>query len=279
VFTLLEFVKIQGNGNDFVVIDNRGKKLSDRELSALAQKVCERRQSLGGDGLLVVEVSKTYDFKMRLFNSDGSEAEMCGNGARCIARYAQKKMLAGEQMVFETLAGAIRATVQGAYVELDMGEIHLSEGFWGENLTVEGMTFPFVYLVVGVPHCVLFVEDLHGFSRDELVFIGRTIRHDTQRFPKGTNVNFVEKTGQSALQSITYERGVEDLTLSCGTGSVASAIASAIVFDMSSPVEVHNPGGINWVSLQFNESKSQCHAYLKGKTVIVAEGRFCEEQQ
>lgn len=162
---MLEFAKIQGNGNDFVVIDNRDKKLSERELSDLAQKVCERRQSLGGDGLLVVEVSKTYDFKMRLFNSDGSEAEMCGNGARCIARYAQKKMLAGEQMVFETLAGAIRATVQGAYVELDMGEIHLSEGFWGENLTVEGMTFPFVYLVVGVPHCVLFVEDLHAAGR------------------------------------------------------------------------------------------------------------------
>ncbi|WMI71119.1 diaminopimelate epimerase [Aminobacterium sp. MB27-C1] len=274
---MLEFTKMQGNGNDFVVIDNRDNQMGTLALSQLAERICRRCESVGADGLLVVEKSEHEDFRMRLFNRDGSEGEMCGNGARCIARYAWEKKLAGESMSFETLAGPIRAKVEAPFVELDMGNVDLSEGFWGESLNVGGETFPFVYLIVGVPHCVLFIENITDFSRETLVEIGRTVRYDTQRFPNGTNVNFIQRVGESELKVVTYERGVEDLTLSCGTGSAASAVAASIVLEMTSPIHVHNPGGDNWVSFSFDEKRNYCKTYLKGKAVMVAEGKLYDE--
>ncbi|MDD3767395.1 MAG: diaminopimelate epimerase [Aminobacterium colombiense] len=274
---MLEFTKIQGNGNDFIVIDNREGSMTSPDLSRLAASICERRQSVGADGLLVVEMSERENFTMRLFNNDGSEGEMCGNGARCIARYAWEKKIAGEKMSFETLAGPIHGVVTAPFVELDMGETNLSQVFWGQSLKVEGETFPFVYLVVGVPHCVLFVDNLEDFSHDSLRDIGRTVRYDTHRFPKGTNVNFVQRSGERTLKVVTYERGVEDLTLSCGTGSTASAIAASIVWEMAAPIQVQNPGGDNWVTVSFDETRSICKTYLTGKTVMIAEGRLYDE--
>jgi diaminopimelate epimerase len=123
----------------------------------------------------------------------------------------------------------------------------------------------------------LFVDNLEDFSQDSLRDIGRTVRYDTHRFPKGTNVNFVQRSGERTLKVVTYERGVEDLTLSCGTGSTASAIAASIVWEMAAPIQVQNPGGDNWVTVSFDETRSICKTYLKGKTVMIAEGRLYDE--
>lgn len=267
----LEFWKMNGNGNDFVVITNGGG-LGDRDLAELAGRVCRRRRSIGADGLLVVEPGGSGDFRMRIFNSDGSEGEMCGNGARCIARYAFETGVAPRRMSFQTLAGPMRAEVDGAFVDLRMGRMDPSSvrtvtfslpGWSGE---VEGD-----FLVVGVPHFVVYPGSLEKFSRDELVGWGRALREDRELFPVGTNVDFSEPMDGRSLRVVTYERGVEDLTDSCGTGSVASALSAAGRLGFSFPVTVHNPGGVNRVSLQEGE------IVLGGMTALVAKGKIEEE--
>lgn len=276
---MIPFVKMQGNGNDFIVVDNREGLFSTEELSSMALTQCARRSALGADGILVVEHSKEAEYAMRLFNADGSEGEMCGNGARCIARYAFEKGIAGAEQTFSTLAGAMKAVVTPPFVDLDMGTVSLSDAWFSRSLQSRNRTFEASFLVVGVPHLVLFLED-DALAREEITGIGREFRHTYALFPKGANVNFVVPKDETHISSVTYERGVEDLTDSCGTGSTASAIAWVLRNDQTPSgisVEVRNPGGVNFVSLRFDASRTSVKASLKGRTVMVAEGRLFDE--
>jgi diaminopimelate epimerase len=283
------FTKVHGNGNDFVVLENLDARLSSDDLARFAGLLCRRNFSIGADGILVVEsaVSTNADFAMRIFNSDGSEAEMCGNGARALARYAFEKGLAGSPMRFTTLAGLINATVDPPYVELDMGDIPLKkEATFESRLNSHGLAFAYILLTVGVPHCVLFVEDYDALGDDLKFDVGKEVSRGSSRFPEGCNFTFAQPFGGNEIRAVTYENGVNDLTKSCGTGCVAAAIATALHSEEKpgsavGVFKVHNPGGTNDVRLEFAPDGSGCRAWLKGKTAIVAEGRvlddaFCE---
>jgi diaminopimelate epimerase len=210
------FTKMQGAGNDFLVIDHA----AGVDYAALAVKACDRHMGVGADGILVLDASLKADHRMRIINADGSEAEMCGNGARCMAVYIARKFARGESLfTMETLAGTLQARVQGetASVQLsapadyrpDIG-IPLSAG------TLQGH-----YINTGVPHVVIFVDDLNGVDVNGL---GAQVRRHAAFAPRGTNVNFVQRLQGDAVALRTYERGVEAETLACGTGSVASAL-------------------------------------------------------
>ena len=277
---MIEFTKAHGNGNDFIVLENLDGSRSSEELSRLARLLCRRKFSIGADGILVVEKAESADFTMRIFNADGSEGEMCGNGARVMARYAFEKKLAGQAQSFMTLAGRIKAQVEPPYAELDMGELELASGIFGQSLKVQNIEFPFVFVTVGVPHCVLFTEDYDGFDVSQKIVLGRELAHDS-RFPGGCNVSFAQALHENMIRAVTYERGVEDLTESCGTGSVAVAIAMAAIGRCTSSdtisMRIQNPGGINEVRLLFAPDNRSCHAWLKGKTALVSKGRILED--
>ena len=277
---MVPFVKMHGNGNDFIVLDNRGAVFSSGELSALAIRACRRRQSLGADGILVLETSSLADYRMRLFNADGSEGEMCGNGARCIARYAFEKGISGQSQSFETLAGIMKARVDSSFVTLHMGRVDLVQGWLNRILSIGGRGTPSSFLVVGVPHAVLFPEG--ELAREEMILYGRELRNNRELFPAGANVNFVVPEGEGRIRCVTYERGVEDLTDSCGTGSTAAAAAWVLrngAIPASAVVDVVNPGGVNTVSLLFDGKGASALASLRGRTVIVAEGRLTDEAE
>ena len=275
---MIQFVKMQGNGNDFIILDNRDGRYQKDFLSRAAQKFCRRRHSLGADGILVVGASKEQDYSMSLFNADGSEGEMCGNGARCIARYAFEKGIGGRVQRFSTLAGVMEATVDSPFVDLAMGSLSLADGWFNRSVEAGGEVFTASFLTVGVPHAVLFPAG--ELSRGEMTEIGRVLRNNRALFPEGANINFVYDDGANSIKAVTYERGVEDLTDSCGTGSVASAV-SWLVRDGKLPaervVDVTNPGGVNSVTLHFSSDGERAKAFLRGRTVIVAEGFLTEE--
>jgi len=273
----MKFCKMQGNGNDFIVIENLRSMYTADRLSDMAVKLCRRRQSIGADGLLVLEDSESADFTMRLFNSDGSEGEMCGNGARCIARYAFEGHLAPSSMTFNTLAGVIGASVDPPFVTLDMGRIDMSRAKWEKEVETPMGKVKFSFLKVGVPHCMILSDGLTEKPEKDLVAMGRYMRNNLDLFPDGTNVNFMEIMEAGKIRAVTYERGVEDLTDSCGTGSTACALTACRLFGLSSPVRVENPGGINEVFLDFASDGVSCRAGLKGRTVIAARGEFSEE--
>ncbi|MFH1406937.1 MAG: diaminopimelate epimerase [Candidatus Omnitrophota bacterium] len=260
----MKFTKMVASGNDFIVID----KTSGR-LSALAVKLCDRRFGIGADGLLVLEEARGAgaDFRMRIFNPDGSEPSMCGNGARCIALYAFKNKIAKKDMVFETLAGNIAAHVKGNSVKVKMSNpagikcnIPLTIG--GKKLSVHRIN-------TGVPHVVYFTDNL---DRVDVSGLGRPIRYHKKFAPAGTNVNFVETLGKNKIKIRTYERGVEGETLACGTGSAASAIISALYKDAKAPVGVLTRSG-EVLSVYFKKLGSKfSELYLEGSVKVVFNG-------
>jgi len=242
------FSKMSGHGNDFIILDNSlGNNLLDWK--GCASQWCERRSSIGADGLLVIEPSRVADFKLRIFNADGSEAEMCGNGARCAARFAVEHGIAGSSMSFETLAGTINARVVHDRVSINLtdpseliGEVTLNSG---ESTLV---LFP---INSGVPHVIIFRDCVIEMSADEVVQIGKYVRFHKAFEPNGTNVDFVEVMGPRLIRVRTYERGVESETLACGTGAVAAAIISHIHKKIGDPpIAVQMPGGVMVVYFQ-----------------------------
>lgn len=227
----LKFTKMNGAGNDFVLLDNRSGGLV-LDAAALA-RLCERHRGVGADGVLVVERPQTRhaDYRMRYYNADGGEAEMCGNGARCFARFAARLAEAGgggagrdqEFISFETVAGMIRAQIGGEAVTLDMSEP--SEGKDLGELTAAGRSLPRAwFLNTGVPHVVVPVAAVAPVNVRGL---GAAIRHHARFAPKGANANFFEVLGPREILLRTYERGVEDETLACGTGATAAALVHA----------------------------------------------------
>lgn len=235
---ILSFTKMNGAGNDFVLLDNRAALLAlDQEQIA---RVCDRHRGVGADGLLLVEpAANGADFRMRYYNADGGEAEMCGNGARCFARYAKKVSgTSASEISFETQAGVIGAKYLGNLVQIVMSDPHSHRD--PQSLDVNGRPLEVHFLNTGVPHAVVFVEDLEGV---EVVKDGAALRYHPAFAPKGTNANFAQALGPSRISIRTYERGVEGETLACGTGVCASAILHHLRTGDPAPVSVKVRGG------------------------------------
>ncbi len=241
-FDGLSFTKMTASGNDFILINNFSGRISPQFAPWLASKLCRRALSVGADGLILLEKPKRPEacFAWRFFNADGSEAEMCGNGGRCAARFAVKEGLCKETLAFETKAGLIKAEVKGQKVKIQLTppqDLNLEL-----ELVVEQRPLKLSFVNTGVPHAVLIMpeEELKNFPVNKL---GRAIRFHEAFAPKGTNVNFVAVTGPNHLLVRTYERGVEAETLACGTGATASALIAALKRLVSPPVEVKTSGG------------------------------------
>lgn len=261
--------KMNGNGNDFIVIDNMTLARGRDELSRLARALCRRGLSVGADGLLAAEPSDRADFKMRLFNSDGSEGEMCGNGVRCIARYAfEKGLVKSRSMRIDTLGGEVLARAGDGSASVELEPVSFDD-IRRSSLSAGGRVFDYSYLTVGVPHTVIF-EEKHEFLFGEYAALGREIRNMTELFPHGTNVNFAVVTGDG-LDVFTYERGVEDMTLSCGTGSAASVIAAFALSLAGNKVRVQNPGGVNSVTLELSSDGRAARPVIEGNMRMTAE--------
>jgi len=228
----LKFVKMSGAGNDFVVADNR--EGSFRPDPASVTHICDRRFGVGADGLLLVEPSKTADFFMRYYNADGSEAEMCGNGARCIARFYNERCDSTKRdLRFETRAGLIEATVKGQHVRLTMSEPH--DLRLHQKIQLKGGRREYHFINTGVPHAVFFTDNAdHEMVQD----VGAEVRHHKDFSPRGTNVDWVQLLGGDTIRVRTYERGVEAETLACGTGVVAAGIVAHLVHGVPLPVKV-----------------------------------------
>jgi len=264
----LKITKMHGSGNDFIIIDNRSNLLKGVSFPELARILCRRREAVGADGLILVENSVIADFKWRFFNADGSEAEMCGNGGRCVARFAFLNGIAKAKLAFETIAGPVQAEVTGRRVKLQMPlpkDLKLNQ-----EISVDDRNYTIGSINIGVPHAVLLVEDT---DHTPVIEVGRKIRFHQAFQPAGTNVNFVHIIDGSHLNIRTYERGVEDETLACGTGSVASALITAALNQVESPVEVKTRGNeILTIYFQKNNDLSFSHVYLEGDTCLVFEG-------
>ena len=255
----LEFVKLHGAGNDFVVLDSLRGELDGVDLSSLAVRMCDRHFGIGADGLVLVLPSDLAQYRMRIVNSDGSEAEMCGNGIRCFARYLFDREMAGESMTVETLAGVrtidvvttgsseVGFRVNMGAPGLDAKEIPVA-GLEGRvisrPLEVDGTRFDITCVSVGVPHCVIFVD-----SAADVPFwqLGPAVESHSA-FPRGTNVEFAEVMGRDEVKVRVWERGA-GITLACGTGACATVVAGVLNGVMDRKATVHLPGGdlqIHW---------------------------------
>jgi len=268
----LHFTKMNGAGNDFVVVDNRRGELSlSRETIA---RLCDRHRGVGADGLLAVEPAEHgattgADFRMRYYNADGGEAEMCGNGARCFARFAGRLAGLAERVSFETQAGVIRAEFIGGNVRLAMSE---PQGMrLRESVALESATLTVHSVNTGVPHAVVVVDDLDAVPVAEY---GAGIRFHAHFAPRGTNANFIAPVDAQTIAIRTYERGVEAETLACGTGVVASALVFHELTGAKSPIAVRVRGG-DTLSVAFTGTRGAYQAVtLTGPADFVFEGEI-----
>lgn len=222
--------KLQGAGNDFIMVDNRTLGLTPEQKTAFVRKFCAPRVAIGADGVAFMENDPEYDLAWDFYNSDGSRAEMCGNGSRCFALFATGLGAAPERFTFRTLAGPIRAEITRRPDADDAARARVQLTPAGkftacEGLEAEGRAFTGYFLNTGVPHLVVPV-DAEEFDGFDVRRYGKALRFHPRFAPAGTNVNFIKVDGNNEIWVRTYERGVEDETLACGTGSVASAIVA-----------------------------------------------------
>jgi diaminopimelate epimerase len=231
-----EFTKMHGAGNDFIMIDDMMSVFYDTP--GLVTALCEFHRGIGADGVILLRPSEETDFTMNYFNSDGSEAEMCGNGARCTAMFALERRIAGEKMTFSTGAGPVTAEVTGNLVKIGLEPVHgLRLGLGLPDGRKAG------FAVSGVPHAAIIVDDARALERESFVDIARSIRFDPLFEPAGTNVNIFTVESAHKLIYRTYERGVENETLACGTGAVGVSVIAAHMGIVSSPVTCETSGG------------------------------------
>lgn len=265
---------MNGTGNDFVIIDNRRLEIPEEEQPELARKICRRMFSVGADGLIFIENSEQADFRWKFYNSDGSVAEMCGNGSRCAARFAYRHKIAGRTMHFETLAGIIQAEV-GEQEEVVRVKMTQPRDFRLDlSLTLGEEERPVAYVDTGVPHAVIFV----GEEDVPVNTWGRKVRFHELFAPRGTNADFVTLLPDGRLKVRTYERGVEAETMACGTGVVASALIAAIQKGKESPVEViTSGGGVLTIIFELNDGPVVENVYLQGPTRLVCTGQLTAE--
>ena len=265
----LEFTKMNGAGNDFVLIDNRSRsiRLTPQQIVTL----CHRQNGVGADGVLLLVPcdSGKADWAWQFYNNDGSTAEMCGNGARCFARYIQRHTGAKERITFETGAGVITATFHGEQVSVGLTpprELALEQ-----KVVLRDGTQAIHSINTGVPHAVLFVDDADAAM---VGTIGPEVRYHRHFAPKGTNVNFVQVKGPNFIRVRTYERGVEGETLACGTGVTAAALLSAKVHGFQSPVKIQVRSG-EFLEVAFRAAgNSFGEVTLTGPATFVFDGRI-----
>ncbi|MDP3041203.1 MAG: diaminopimelate epimerase [Candidatus Omnitrophota bacterium] len=274
----IKFTKMVGSGNDFIVI--QGKPFGN--LSVLAKTLCNRRFGIGADGLLILEKSKKADIRMRIFNADGSEAQMCGNGARCAAYVIASSQRrrgnlkkrdcfapAGLAMTIETKAGVINGQVHGKRVKV---RITGPKGIKLDMpIKVNGRSIKVNFINTGVPHTVVFVN---GINAIDVRQIGASIRNHAKFRPAGTNVNFVEVKEPNTISIRTYERGVEDETLACGTGSAAAALIFALKNNLDNLIKVKTESG-EILKVYFQKEDGEFRkVWLEGSARIVYKGEY-----
>ncbi len=265
----VHFFKTTAAGNDFIVIDSRNCTIPFSDLSRFARAVCDRKLSIGADGLIFINNSSKADFGWRFFNSDGSEAEMCGNGARCVAIVADYLGIGGNKKSFETMVGIIEVEVKDRKVMVKM--VDPSDLRLDLCVKVDSVFYTVSYVNTGVPHVVIYEDNLEEVDVERL---GRNIRFHNSFKPAGTNVNFVTVINESTLKIRTYERGVEGETLACGTGAVASAIISSCKGYTKPPIDVITRLGERLRVYFKNYGSSLRDVYLEGEARIVCEGNL-----
>ena len=278
------FWKMSGAGNDFIIINNMREHIPAERFPVIARRLCERHLSIGADGIMVVEKAESPDagIKVRIFNADGSEAEMCGNGVRCIARYVYEENLSASPVRIEAkagLTGVERLSKREYKVKLQNASLVKTGG----AAVVNGQEYPYTYIELGnpgIPHIVVPFTGLRNADRDALRIIGRALRYHGD-FPKGANVNFFEIIDSHAVELLTYERGVEDFTYACGTGSGSTALALKLQNLVSAgTLSLKVPGGLLQVELVRKAGGSEAtdyDIYLIGDTNIIYKGEVLDE--
>ena len=273
----MRFTKMNGAGNDFILVENLHGELTQQQLSKLARTLCDRRMSIGADGLMAIVPAKAdADFGMLFFNCDGTLGEMCGNGARCICRYGYETGLAGETQTIETTAGL----VTGTRIDAKNYRIRLPDPVNLQYLAldVDGKKVGCMYLELGnpgIPHAVVQYPGLREADEQALFELGRKLRYHPA-FPKGANVNFLEKTGENRFYERTWERGVEDFTYACGTGTGASVYALAEKRRCGDHAEVEVKGGLLIVDI-VRDGKKCRDLLLTGPASMVCTGEIFDE--
>ncbi len=266
---ILEFTKMNGAGNDFVLVDNRAQKINLTPAQVI--RLCDRHRGVGADGVMLLVPARTpaADWAWDFYNSDGSAAEMCGNGARCFGRYVQRLTGANRDFRFETTAGIITASFQGEQVTVNLTppkELRLDE-----TVLLAAGPATIHSLNTGVPHAVVYVADA---NQAMVMQLGPEIRGHAHFGPRGTNVNFVQVLGANHIRVRTYERGVEGETLACGTGVSAAALISARLHGFTSPVKVQVQGG-DQLAVSFQEGGAAFeNVRLTGPADFVFTGRI-----
>lgn len=268
----ITFFKMSGSGNDFIIVDNRRKVVSDTNLEHFVTQICRRKMSVGADGFILIENADNADFSWQFFNSDGSRAEACGNGARCAARFAFLNGIAGPDMSFDTDAGIIHARVDDDRAKVKVPDpADLKTDY---TLKLQNSSLTISSVNTGVPHVVIIVEDLDDVDVQQL---GREIRYLERFAPAGTNVNFVCLQAEGGIEIRTYERGVEGETLACGTGSIAAAIVTACQTNIPSPVKVLTQSGEH-LNIYYKKADGKFYdVHLEGDARIIYKGELHED--
>ena len=271
---------MNGAGNDFVILNNLEEHLPVDQLPQIARTLCERHLSIGADGMMVVDTpTQGGDYRMLFYNSDGSVGEMCGNGARCICRYGYENGLAGETQTVETTAGI----VTGRRIDRRLYRIRLNDPTTVRldcPVEVDGVTYPCSYIELGspgLPHAVVPISGLRRFPEQELFELGRKLCHHPA-FPKGANVNFYEVEGPGQIWERTYERGVEDFTHACGTGT--GSVVTVLTLQGKSDgrdVHVQMTGGELVIDVEVRDGAVE-RLLLTGPTNVVAKGEVTDEE-
>ena len=263
----IPFWKMHGAANDFILVDDRDLTFPADDAIWLAD-IAARRTGVGCEGIILIQSSEKADFRMRFFNPDGNEVEMCGNGARCIARLAHDIGIVPQRMTIDTLAGILEANALGDQVQLQL----TTPSDWrnDRSLRCEQGELAYGFVNTGVPHVVVPVEDL---DRCDVMGLGRAIRNHEDFAPAGTNVNFIQRSGDQSLRVRTYERGVEAETLACGTGIVASALIATRRGLVTPPVHVSVAGGDLSVDFQLTDTGAETVTLL-GPAVYAFKGEL-----
>ena len=276
----MRFWKMNGAGNDFLIVDDRQNAVPDERWPDIVRTLCQRHLSIGADGFMVVKKpTDGGDYKMLFFNSDGSMGEMCGNGARCICRYGLENGLAGRVQRVETTAGL----VTGWQVDRQRYRVRLNDPCnirLHDRMEAEGTIYDCAYLELGdpgIPHAVVPIRGLQDYDTQTLRRLGRRLRYDPA-FPKGANVNFYELIGPNHVYERTYERGVEDFTYACGTGTGSVVTVLTLLGKVSGKnVQVDMTGGRLVIDVERDGAGRVTDLYLTGPTNVVCKGEITDE--
>jgi len=254
----IEFFKYQGTGNDFVMIDDRAEHFGLKNHKLIAH-ICHRKFGIGADGLILIRNHKEVDFEMIYYNADGHLTSLCGNGSRCAVKFANQLGIVDKHCQFMTVEGILKAEIEDDLIRINMPDVN--------GVEIHQKHY---FLHTGSPHHVCYVNDVKEF---DVFHEGRKIRNGSPYFNEGSNVNFVEKVSDTEIFVRTYERGVENETLSCGTGVTAAALVQAIENGSSSPIRVMTPGGKLQISFE-KAHNSFKNIFLSGPAINVFSGNY-----